>query len=69
MARYGIYSCEGFAREVLPSLRRQHDAATVDVVFIDDDGAVLIQIVVTGDLVVRPAGRFSVPRVVVLIYR
>lgn len=34
--RYAIYSCEGFAREVLPSLRRQL-GENVDVVFVDDD--------------------------------
>ena len=34
--KYAIYSCEGFAREVLPSLRAQvgFDA---DFVFVDDD--------------------------------
>jgi sugar O-acyltransferase (sialic acid O-acetyltransferase NeuD family) len=34
--KYAIYSCEGFAREVLPSLRRQI-AGGIDVVFVDDD--------------------------------
>ena len=34
--RYAIYSCEGFAREVLPALRRQK-GGNVDVVFVEDD--------------------------------
>lgn len=41
---YAIYSCEGFAREILPSLRRQM-GGKADVVFVEDDsnkvGAVL----------------------------
>jgi len=44
--KYAIYSCEGFAREVLPSLRsmimmtRQADEP-VDIVFVDDDPALV----------------------------
>ena len=34
--KYAIYSCEGFAREVLPSLRRQA-GADANIVFVDDD--------------------------------
>ena len=34
--RYAIYSCEGFAREVVPSLRRAAGTDT-DIVFVDDD--------------------------------
>ena len=37
-AKYAIYSCEGFAREVLPSLRAQV-AENTDIVFVDDDPA------------------------------
>ena len=36
--KYAIYSCEGFAREILPSLRGQA-AEGADVVFVDDDPA------------------------------
>lgn len=34
--KYAIYSCEGFAREVLPSLRKQAGDGA-DIVFVDDD--------------------------------
>lgn len=36
--KYAIYSCEGFAREVIPSLRRQAGEAA-DIVFVDDDSS------------------------------
>ena len=42
--KYAIYSCEGFAREVIPSLRRQA-GNDVDVVFVDDDQAKIGQVV------------------------
>ncbi len=40
--KFAIYSCEGFAREVLPVLREkcengQQMNAKIDVVFVDDD--------------------------------
>jgi sugar O-acyltransferase (sialic acid O-acetyltransferase NeuD family) len=40
--KYAIYSCEGFAREVLPSLRnmvmsKRQGNEPVDIVFVDDD--------------------------------
>lgn len=34
--KYAIYSCEGFAREIVPSLRKQA-GETADIVFVDDD--------------------------------
>ena len=34
--KYAIYSCEGFAREILPSLRKQVGEGA-DIVFVDDD--------------------------------
>jgi sugar O-acyltransferase (sialic acid O-acetyltransferase NeuD family) len=34
--KYAIYSCEGFGREVIPSLRRQA-SGDADIVFVDDD--------------------------------
>lgn len=36
--KYAIYSCEGFAREVIPSLRRQA-GESADIVFVDDDSS------------------------------
>ena len=39
MAKYAIYSCEGFSREILPSARKQVSVTNDDdkIVFVDDD--------------------------------
>jgi len=36
--KYAIYSCGGFAREVLPSLRRMNEG-NADIVFVEDDSS------------------------------
>ena len=37
MSRFAIYSAEGFAREIIPSVKRQYEAASEDIVLVDDD--------------------------------
>jgi len=35
--RYAVYSCEGFAREILPSLKQQYGVSASEIVLVDDD--------------------------------
>lgn len=37
LRKYAIYSAEGFAREILPSLRSQAEGDKTDIVLVDDD--------------------------------
>lgn len=39
MARFAIYSADGFAREIIPSVKRQYGVSASDIVLVDDDPA------------------------------